>query len=174
MTRSATSSSPPGRWEVLARAAAEPAAPESVATGRALLVVALGSDLYGLPVERVKEIVRPRSLTPVPHAPPTVRGLISLRGEVIQVLDLAACLGIAVDAPAAESRRARIVVLRGDEGPSVALRVDAVHDVWRVDEADLRPPPSGESEGVKALASRDGRFVSLVDVDRLHEGSADG
>ncbi len=50
----------------------------------------LGEDLMGIPIEQIEEINRQLALTPVPHSPPHVRGVIHLRGEVVTVIDLRA------------------------------------------------------------------------------------
>lgn len=133
-----------------------------------VLLLEVDDALYALPVSRVREIVRPRSVTPVPHAPATVLGVISLRGEIIQVFDLRACLGRPAMPDLTPVRaRGRIVVLQDDEGKAMALRVDRVVEVWRV-APEARRPATG-SDRVIALYDRGGRFVSLLDPDRLLE-----
>jgi len=136
---------------------------------RELLVLWLDGDPYALPVERVREIVRMRSITPVPRVPAAVRGVISLRGEIVQVVELRRRLGLPAPEATAGARRARIVVLNGDDGQLTGLLVDRVSEVLRIDEAALRPPASREADAVSALAAYGERFVSLFDVDRLLE-----
>lgn len=162
-------SRPGADWEALARAATGSPEPVGDRDVRPLLVVALGRDLYGLPVDRVREIVRPRPVTPVPHAPVYVKGVISLRGDVLQVLDLGGCLGLPETGDAASARRSRIVVLRGEDGPCAALQVGGVVEVWRMQEEQIQAAPGGGPEAVTGLGIREGRFVSLVDVDRILE-----
>jgi purine-binding chemotaxis protein CheW len=160
----------PRRWEELARGAArrDPAASDSEMR-RELLVLWLEGDPYGLPVERVREIVRLRAITHVPRVPASVRGVISLRGEIVQVIDLRRRLGLPAQEGGAGGRRARIVVLNGDDGQLTGLLVDRVSEVLRVDEDELRPPASRDADTVAALAAYGERFVSLFDVDRLLE-----
>lgn len=156
----------PGAWEALARAAAGRAPGEASAedAARELLAFRLAGEDYALPVERVREIVRLRPVTPVPRVPDTVLGVISLRGEVVQVVDLRRRLGLRADAP---RRTHRIVVLHGEEGGTTGLLVDAVTEVLRVEEEAIRPPPAGESEKVAGLCEREGRFVSLLHLERV-------
>jgi len=154
------------RWEELARMADPSAEPATEAQRLELVTFVLDGDAYAVPVERVREIVRLRPITPVPRVPAAVCGVISLRGDVAQVIDLRRCLGM----PAIEPTRAsRIIVLQRDEGAFAGLLVDAVHDVLRIDANATRPSPTGESEGVVALYSRRGEFVSLLDLDRVLE-----
>jgi purine-binding chemotaxis protein CheW len=151
-------------WEALARAAALRGSEESAALLRELLAFTLDQDPYAIPVERVREIVRLRPITSVPRVAREIRGVISLRGEVVQVLDLRMRLGLP---PAMATRATRIIVLHGDDGEVTGLLVDAVREVLRVTEDEIQAPPGGESPFVSALCARDGGFVSLLDLERM-------
>jgi purine-binding chemotaxis protein CheW len=162
------------RWDDVARRAAGRiagrSADEAPAELRELLVIWLDGDPYALPIERVREIVRLRPITPVPRVPDAVRGVISLRGEIVQVLDLRRRLGLAPAAlDAAGRRRHRIVVLHGDDGQMAGLLVDRVSEVLRAPADALRAPAAREADTVVALVPHGEGFVSLFDVDRLLE-----
>lgn len=153
-------------FEALARSAAlHGHTPVESATERELLVLWLGDDPYALPVERVREIVRLRPITPVPRVPAAVRGVLSLRGEIVQVIDLRLRLGLA-PAPV-EGQRRRIVVLHGDDGQMTGLLVDRVSEVLRLRDDELRVPTGRDAGTVVALAPQGDRFVSVFDVDRV-------
>ena len=149
-------------WESLARAAAhrEAAVPEYL---RQLLTFELDGAPYALPVERVREIVRVRPITPVPRVPADVRGVISLRGEIVQVVDLRRRLGLEL---LAATRSSRIVVVHAGDDRVAGLLVDAVREVVSVPDEAVRPA-LGDSDAVEALCVRGEEFVSLVDLDRV-------
>jgi purine-binding chemotaxis protein CheW len=153
-----------GSFERLARAAARRESPEEGALRREFVAFVLDGDPYALPIERVREIVRLRPITPVPRVPEAIRGVISLRGEVVEVLDLRRRLGLPEGGP---SRAHRIVVLHGDDGAVTGLLVDAVRDVLRIAEDQVRPAAGGDHEAVAALLVRGEQFVSLLDVERV-------
>jgi purine-binding chemotaxis protein CheW len=157
----------PAPFKELARSAAlHGQAPVESTAERELLVLWLDDDPYALPVERVREIVRFRAITPVPRVPAAVRGVLSLRGEIVQVIDLRLRLGLPPSP--AEGRRRRIVVLHGDDGQLAGLLVDRVSEVLRLRDEELRPPATGREAGtVVALAPHGDRFVSVFDVDRV-------
>lgn len=161
------------RWDDVARRAARRVAgrsgDEAPAELRELLVIWLDGDPYALPIERVREIVRLRPITPVPRVPDAVRGVISLRGEIVQVLDLRRRLGLPPADTEAGRRRHRIVVLHGDDGQMAGLLVDRVSEVLRAPADELRAPAAREADTVVALVPHGDRFVSLFDVDRLLE-----
>lgn len=153
-------------WDSLARAAA---ARESVGDAgllREFLSFGLNGDPYAIAVERVREIVRLRPITEIPRVPPEILGVISLRGEVVEVLDLRRRFGLP---PAEPTRATRIIVLHGDEGEVTGMLVDSVTEVLRVDEEAIRPPPSGESAYVSALCARGSGFVSLMNLEKVLE-----
>lgn len=158
-------------WQSIARAAAAPRDADDSELLRELLVFRLNGDPYALPVERVREIVRMRSITPMPRVPEEVRGVIALRGEVLQVVDLHRRLGLP---PSDSTPRARIIVLHGDDGRMAGWLVDSVEEVLRVSEDAIRPTAPGESEAIAALCARGSEFVSLLDVERAMELDADG
>jgi purine-binding chemotaxis protein CheW len=151
------------RWDVLARAAAARDESVAVAEERRLLLFSLDEGSYALPVERVREISRLRPATPVPRVPDDVRGVVSMRGEIVQLIDLRRRLDLE---PVDPDARSRIVVVFTDGGGVAGLLVDGVREVLRVREEDMQPPPA-DAQVVGALCPRGAEFVSLLDLDRL-------
>ena len=151
-------------WTELARSAARHAdevAPEEL---RQLLAFEVADGSYALPVECVREIVRLRPITPIPRAPDDVRGVISLRGEIVQVVDLRRRL---CAEPAEPTRRSRIVVVQSEDAGVAGLLVDGVREVMRIGQDDLMPPAGGEASMVAGLCRRGTAFVSVVDLERV-------
>lgn len=156
-----------GRWDTLARAAARGSeASEEERALCQLLTFQIDGAPYALPVERVREIVRIRPITPVPRVPSEVRGVISLRGEIVQVVDLRMRLGVA---PIEPMRSSRIIVVHDGEGQVAGVLVDAVTAVLRVPPDSILPAATGESGAVEALCPRGEEFVSLIDLSQVLE-----
>ena len=130
------------------------------------LIVRSDGVAYGIAVDRVREIVRMRHLTPVPRTPSWLLGVISLRGEMVEVLDLRDRLGSIRSEP---TRRSRIVVLRGPDHQVAGVLVDGVDEVDRMAETDLLPAPDSDSVLVPTMYVRNGEFVSILDLDRVLE-----
>lgn len=137
---------------------------------RQLLTFEVDSTPYAVPVERVREIVRIRPITPVPRVPAEVLGVISLRGEIVEVLDLRRRLGLE---PIAARRSTRIIVVSSETGKVAGILVDAVQEVLRIPEDAINPTSSGASTSVEALCTRGEEFVSLIDLDRILQIDAD-
>lgn len=114
----------------------------------------LGDLLLGIDIHQVQEINRNFQLTPVPHAPEAVRGVINLRGEVVTVIDLRSVLGF----PAAEINRMSRNVVVHHAGEQIGLLVDCIADVVKTSHDQIDPLPenldnldSGLFQGVVKL-----------------------
>ena len=93
---------------------------------------------FGIPVERVQEIIRFQRMTPVPLAPKVVAGLINLRGQIVTALDIRHRLDLREAPEGAE--RTNVVTITED-GQAVSLLVDEIGDVVEVGESSSEPPP---------------------------------
>jgi len=133
---------------------------------RQLLVVRLEESDYAIEVERVREIVRMRDLTNLPRTPDWLLGVIALRGEVVEVVDLRARLRMPLATP---SRSSRIIVLNGDGDRVTGVLVDAVSEVFRVSDDEIVPADALELTAVSEMCKREGGFVSILEVDRVLE-----
>ena len=92
---------------------------------RQVVVFGLGEERYATDVTRVQEIIRWTEPRSVSSSLPAVRGVINLRGKIIPVCDLDACLGAVSSAPDEDSK---IVVVETSAGVC-GLIVDEVHEV---------------------------------------------
>jgi purine-binding chemotaxis protein CheW len=152
-------------WDALARAAADRSgSSESLDEVRQLLSFELAGAPYAVPVERVREIVRMRPVTPVPRMPDAVRGVISLRGEMIELIDLRRRLSLGSVEP---SRRTRIIVIKTNDDEVVGLLVDGVREVLRVSDEAIQPATGSDTGAVNDLCKFNGEFVSMIELDRV-------
>jgi purine-binding chemotaxis protein CheW len=160
-----TSSDEVREWDDLARAASDRAnLPESVDEIHQLLSFDLAGTPYAIPVERVREIVRMRPVTPVPRTSEDVRGVISLRGEMIELIDVRCRLGLG---PSELSRRTRIIMAKTGDNQVVGLLVDAVREVLRVTDEEIQPATGSDTGAVNDICTFQNEFVSIIELDRL-------
>jgi purine-binding chemotaxis protein CheW len=68
----------------------------------------LGQDMFAMGILAVREILEYAGVTPVPQMPPSICGVINLRGTAVPVLDLARRLE---REPSAISKRTCIIVV---------------------------------------------------------------
>ncbi len=153
-------------WERVARAAASSYSAgtdgEEVGLRRELLVLGLAGSAYAIPVERIREIVRMRELTTIPRAPEWLLGVVTLRGEVVEVVDLRRRLGLETSE---YGRTTRIIVLHGDADRVTAVLVDSVSEVIRVAESEITSSQGLDSVSVVEICRRGEEFVSILDIE---------
>ena len=96
----------------------------------------IGDLFLGIEVDRVQEVLKDCDITPVPTAPPTIRGLINLRGQIVTAIDLGARFELA------ERDETGATVLVLDAGSDLAsFVVDRSGDVVEVEDSTFEEPP---------------------------------
>ena len=135
------------------------------------LTFALADEEYGLPVLRVREIIKMMDITEVPQVPPHIKGVLNLRGKVIPVIDLRLKFGFA---PGDVTSRTCIIVV------DVALAagrvmmgviVDHVSEVLNIPADEIEQTPEfGDrvrTDYIKGMAKVKGTVKILLDLDRV-------
>jgi purine-binding chemotaxis protein CheW len=133
------------------------------------LTFRLNREVYAIPVLDVREIIRYTDITPVPHMPPHVKGVINLRGKIIPITDLRLRFQLP-ESPVTDLTCIIVVQVSGPSQQSLlmGLIVDAVEAVIQIHARELEPPPEFGTgvltEGVLAMAKCDKRVVTLLDT----------
>lgn len=122
-------------------AAAPVAARPEGGVGRQYLVFTLNGESFAIDILQIREIIEFGELTSVPMTPPTVRGVINLRGAVVPVIDLKARFGRAKAQPGRKSCVVLVELQRDVERLTLGLLVDAVSAVVDLPAGALEPPP---------------------------------
>lgn len=127
----------------------------------------VGPEMYALDIMRIKEIIRPQKLTPVPKAPAFIEGVINLRGAVIPVVDLRKRFDQPIDS---ENRSTRILICTLS-GKVVGLIADEVTEVRRYTRQDVQPAPQflkGKgAEYFLGVCRRGEDLVMLIDLEKI-------
>jgi purine-binding chemotaxis protein CheW len=138
---------------------------------RLLVTFRLDGDRYALDIHRVREVVECGDVTRVPRAPAAVRGVISLRGGVVPVVDLAVKFGLP---PTRLAKRTCVVVVElseGEEAAVVGILADEVDRVLELPAADVEPAPRFGTrvhvDYLIGLAKVGEEFVLILDIARL-------
>ncbi len=139
-------------------------------TGKYLLV-SLQDQQYGIPIMKIKEIIRMVSVTSVPNTPHYVRGMINLRGTTIPVIDLCGKLNLG---DFGDSKRACIIVVEIGSGDSVVMAgivVDAVSDAVTIHGSEIEDAlwhiVETNRDYLLGIAKIDGMPHVLLDMDGL-------
>jgi purine-binding chemotaxis protein CheW len=132
---------------------------------RQLVVFTLGTEHYALPIQQVHEIIRYSEPRSVASRAEWVRGVISLRGRIVPVYDLAARLGV----PSELTEDTKIVIV--EAGPETAgVIVGGVEEVLTVADEQMQDAPGADTTLIDSIAKIDNRLVVLLKPSAIFSG----
>ena len=136
-----------------------------------LVTFRVGSELFGVPISAVQEIVRVPAIARIPQSPEFVEGVINLRGRVITVIDMKKRLGQPViEIDEAASRKARILVVEA-EGRLVGVIVDEVAEVLRLseDQTEAAPPMVAglSNQYIRGVGKLKDDLLILIEIEKI-------
>lgn len=134
----------------------------------------LGDEHYALEITSVKEIRGYEPVTKIANAPPYIKGVLNLRGDIVPIVDLRLKFNVGE----ASYNDFTIVIMLNVMNRIVGIVVDAVSDVVRLTDDDIRPPPefgvAFDSRYLHGLASVGEHMVILVNIESLISSDALG
>jgi len=139
-----------------------------------VLTFTLGAQEFGVDVLSVREIRGWTQVTPLPHTPACVLGVLDLRGSILPVIELRTLLGLA----RTEVTPLTVIIVVGTGAlhgqQQFGLVVDQVSDVVGMDGAQIMAPPAlgnrSATGAIRGLAAVAARMLVLLDVDALLGG----
>jgi purine-binding chemotaxis protein CheW len=136
-----------------------------------LVTFRIGSELFGVPISTVHEIVRVPAIARIPQAPDFVEGVINLRGRVITVVDLRKRMNQPTSgAQGVWDRKSRILVIE-TEGRQVGAIVDEVTEVLKLSGERVEPAPPMVAGLSNQYINGVGKLVDdlliLIDIDKI-------
>ncbi len=134
---------------------------------REVLVFILGAEEFGVDILKVQEIRGFEKVTPIPAAPPYLKGIVNLRGVIVPVIDLRLKFAMA---EARYDATTVMIVLRL-AGRVIGIVVDAVSDVVRLAPSEIKAAPQlgsvVDSTYLAGLATQDERMILLLDIEKF-------
>jgi purine-binding chemotaxis protein CheW len=135
------------------------------------LTFALGEEEYGVPVLKVREIIKMMDITSVPQVPRHVKGVINLRGKVIPVVDLRLKFSFAEHGYTERTCIIVVEVALATSKVMMGIVVDAVSEVLTIAADEIEQTPEfGErvtTDYMKGVAKVKGKVKILLDLDRV-------
>jgi purine-binding chemotaxis protein CheW len=135
------------------------------------LTFKLASEIYGLEILRVREIIGVLPITRVPRMPEHVRGVINLRGKVIPVIDLRTKFGMEM---AEETSETCIIVVDAEDGSGdvlIGILVDSVSEVLDISAGNIEDPPEMDSTidtgYISGMGKAADKVIILLDIVRV-------
>lgn len=123
-------------------------------------------ETYGINVFKVREVMRTPQITAAPDMPSSVEGMVSLRGALVPVIDLAKYSGISSDVPR------EIMIVTEYNGHTQGFLVEGVDTILRLDWSKMRVPPEmlmSQTGGLVTAVTEleDNRLVMMMDVEKV-------
>lgn len=136
-----------------------------------LVTFRVGSELFGVPIAKVQEIVRVPAIAHIPQAPEFVEGVINLRGRVITVVDMHKRLNrVASSEDKDRDKKSRILVVEV-EGRLVGVIVDEVREVIKLqpEQVDAAPPMVAglSNQYINGVGKLTDDLLVLVDIEKI-------
>ena len=135
------------------------------------LTFMLGGEVFAIRILAIREIISYGGMTEVPMMPPSIKGVINLRGAVVPVVDLA----VRFNRPSGDiTKRTCIVIVEmqnDEEQQVIGVIVDAVNAVLEIPAADIEPPPNFGAEirtdFIVGMGKVNEKFIILLNIDRV-------
>lgn len=96
----------------------------------------IGGSLYALDIHLAQEIVEMMPITPVPRAPAYLEGIMNLRGEITNIINLSRMLDLSGQENP-ENQKIIVLAPEASSGSKIGIVVDDVHSVIQVAETDV-------------------------------------
>lgn len=129
----------------------------------------VGSEIFGVDILMVREIIRSAPITAVPNSPEFVEGVINLRGDIIPVIDLRKRLNLFK----VETQEKNWVLILDIENSVTGFVVDKVDEVMKIDQDDVEPAPEIVLAGLESQYIRgvcevaEKRLMILLNFDSI-------
>ena len=129
-----------------------------------LVVFDLASELYGVDISVVREIIRMQELTQLPQTSFYVEGVINLRGKVTPVIDLRKRLSL----PTSEQNQDTRILVVDVEDQDIGVIVDGVAEVLRISSDSIEPTSSvmtiADSSNLLGIVKLEDKLIILLDL----------
>ncbi|PHV13103.1 chemotaxis protein [Chitinimonas sp. BJB300] len=121
---------------------------------------------FGINVFKVREVMRTPEITQAPEMPDAVEGMVSLRGNLIPVIDLAKYVGVQT------SSKPEIMIVSEYNVHTQGFLVEAVDTILRLDWSQMRVPPEILNNNMRGLVTavtelESGKLVMMLDVEKV-------
>ena len=145
----------------------DPASSEDVE----FVTVLLGDQMFGINIQSVREIRGKTAMTPLPHSPAHVLGVINLRGAVIPVVDLRKRLRL----PAAPDLERTVIVVVQGEKRLYGLLVDEMSDILAIAAENIQAVPTVSDSDLTAfvdgMSTIEERIIQFLQLDKIFGGT---
>ncbi|MDA1475751.1 chemotaxis protein [Bacillus changyiensis] len=127
----------------------------------------VGCNIFGINVMKVREIIQPVEITKVPHSQRHVEGMITLRGEILPVIDLFSFFG--VEHGEEEEKQEKYIVTEFNKR-KIVFHTGSVSQIHRVSWEEIEKPTAlnqGMERHLTGIIKLDGTMIFLPDYEKI-------
>jgi len=142
---------------------------ESNSIATQYVTFSLGTEVYGIPITKLNEIIAYQELTALPNVPSFIKGILNLRGTAVPVIDMRERFNL----ERKDYDQFTVIMILDVAGRTMGLVVDSVSDVLTIDQESIKPSPQFSSsintKYIEGMVGYDNgrKFIMLLDVDRI-------
>jgi purine-binding chemotaxis protein CheW len=134
--------------------------------GTEILAFRIANEEYAVKIAELQEVMRNQRITAVPRSPKYLKGVTSIRGKILPIVDLRERLGLTDK----NTGKEKIIIISGKKEP-LGILVGAVLGVFRFPSSEFLPPPStmtDEEKGfIEGVVKINSKFISILKVDEV-------
>ena len=136
-----------------------------------LVTFKIGNELYGIDIMEVREIVRLTEVTPIPNCPSFVDGVITLRGEIIPIVDLGKRFHFQPLEYTEEDELLRGIIIINAEDMIIGVMIDQVNRVVNISYDQIQPPPQViagiGAEYIQGVVKTENNLLIILNIKKL-------
>ena len=136
-----------------------------------LVTFKISNETYAIDIMEVNEIVKLTEITPIPNAPDFVDGIITLRGQIIPIVDLNKRFNFAPRTYTEEDELFRAIVIIRVQDMTIGILIDQVNRVIPVNRDQIQPPPQMISgigaEFISGVIKQNDNLFVILDIQKL-------
>ena len=130
----------------------------------------IGNENYAIKLIESKEVIKPPTITMVPHTEDYVLGVINLRGQIIPVIDFKEKLNLSAGTEDLDEQQNKIIIVQFRK-LMVGIMVDFVEDVIKIKKEDIEEITESESginlKFIEGVIKQDNRLIVIVDIESV-------
>lgn len=135
------------------------------------LIFTINNEDYGVPISKIRQVIRYVKITPIHEASDFLKGVINLRGKIIPIIDMRAKFGIREKEYTDRTVFIIVDVLGTKEIYNIGISVDAVQDVVDVPQENMEKTPDIglklKSHYLEGIAKVGERMVMILNMDKI-------
>jgi purine-binding chemotaxis protein CheW len=135
------------------------------------LTFTLDDEVFGLAIDKVREVLDFTTVTRVPQTPPYMRGVINLRGSVVPVIDLNLKFGMNKTEKTVNTCIIIAEIEMDGEVTVLGALADSVQEVVELEPEQIEPAPKIGTKlntaFIKGMGKKDDVFIILLDIDKV-------